>query len=74
MEKFALICLGIMLGIGLTNLLYNLFFKMKPSGVLKVAMDNEDGPYLFLELNEQVYEVCKKKKVLFYVDINRPRK
>lgn len=40
------------------------------SGTLKVYIpDQDDGPYLCVELNKTVGEVSKKKYVLFEVDV-----
>ena len=40
----------------------------KTSGVLKIDISDEDGPYLFLELDENPGEFVGKKKVCFKVE------
>lgn len=42
--------------------------KEEPVGILHIANDPEDGPYLFLELEKSPEELYSKESVVFYVD------
>lgn len=45
-----------------------IWFRNKNSGFLRVKNIDEDGPYLFLELHEDVQIMLKKKYVILKVD------
>lgn len=42
--------------------------KEEPVGVLHIANDPDDGPYLFLVLDRKPEELYSKKSVVFWVD------
>ena len=57
--------LGVILGVILSNI-YR--FKKTASGTLKIATDDPDGPYLFLELSkEDLANITHKKQVILAV-------
>ena len=43
--------------------------KLKPVGTLRVDCSDEDGPYLFLELEEGVHEIMNDTHVVLYVKV-----
>lgn len=57
--------LGVIIGAILSNI-YR--FKKTASGTLKIATDDPDGPYLFLELSkEDLANITHKKQVVLAV-------
>ena len=42
--------------------------RRKPVGVLLIDTSDPDGPYMFLELSEDVSTILKAKRVTFEVD------
>lgn len=41
------------------------------SGVLKIDTSDPDGPYLFLELHEEIGAISKQNHVTFEVDLSQ---
>lgn len=64
-----LVCLfvGILLGIGFMGWHHS---HKRTEGTLKVYIPDveDEQPYLYVELNEPVWNICSKKKVTFEVD------
>ena len=58
-------------GIVLGSLFTYLLLRLKTLGTLRVIESNEPGepPYLFVELNQSVNEVIKRKHVIFDVSL-----
>lgn len=59
--------------IGFIGFILGLFFMaygmaVKTVGTIRVDSSNEDGPYLFLELNKPLSEVSAQKYVVVNVD------
>lgn len=42
--------------------------RRKPVGVLRIDTSDPDGPYMFLELSEDVSTIMKAERVTFKVD------
>lgn len=40
----------------------------KPSGTIRVDISDPDGPFLFLELNDDLATVCAKTKIVCTID------
>lgn len=49
-------------------IVYNIVTKIPVSGTLKIDSSDPDGPYLFLELEENVHVIKRKNCVLLKVD------
>lgn len=59
--------IGILLGVILTLVIV----RRSKSGVLRVCIpdDPEEPPYLFVDLDQSVDSICRKKQVIFTVSI-----
>ena len=55
--------IGAMVGYILTTVIS----RLRTAGILKVVTADEDGPYLFLELSQNVGDVSKKKYISFKI-------
>lgn len=46
--------------------------RPKPAGILQIYIDDgsDEPPYLFLDLDESVTNICNSKSVIFDVSIN----
>lgn len=44
--------------------------RNQPMGALKIDTSDPDGPYLFLELNNELDEVVRHKVITLVVDLN----
>lgn len=64
MELVIVFVAGILLGFGVTFLI----LKDKPIGTLRIDSSDPDGPYMFLELESGVGDICTKTHVLLKVD------
>lgn len=60
-----ILVVGVLIGITIGIEIY----RHANYGCIKVYKTDEDGPYLFLELNKEVPELCKKQYVTFKVQI-----
>ena len=49
-------------------IVHNIVTKIPVSGTLKIDSSDPDGPYLFLELEENVHVIKRKNCVLLKVD------
>ena len=58
--------LSILVGVVLTLVV----LKRKTSGDLRMYVDEEDGPYLFVDLDAEPTIIMKKKYVIFKVNPN----
>lgn len=63
--------LSIMLGVVLTLIVV----RHRSAGTLKVYIpdDQDESPYLYVELDRSVESICKNKQVLFRVDMRNIR-
>lgn len=61
---FVTTAIGIIIGI----IIACIFFRPKVMGTLRLYNDENDGPFMFVELKEQPEEIMKKKRVIF--DVN----
>ena len=61
--------IGTIIGMLITSIV--VFFCMK-IGTLKIYIPDrqDESPYLYVELNKPVSYICKKKCVLFVVDVS----
>lgn len=67
MEMILVFCVGIVAGCIISKIIS----RMKIVGSLRVdTSDPEDGPYLFLELSQNMDVVAKKKYVVLKVNLN----
>lgn len=67
MEALLVFFTGVLFGLVLALLAY-LMFKEKPVGTLRVDRSDPDGPYLFLELHEDVSTVLRSEYITLKVD------
>lgn len=67
-----LFIVGILLGILLSLVMFAIRHKkiFTPVGCLRVDTSDPDGPYLFLELAEDVNTVCNREYVLLEVNMS----
>lgn len=67
MEMILVFCVGIVAGCIISRIIS----RMKIVGSLRIdTSDPEDGPYLFLELSQNMDVVAKKKYVVLKVNLN----
>lgn len=59
MEVVVVFLAGILLGFGMAFLI----LKDRPIGTLRIDSSDPDGPYMFLELEAGVGDICSKKHV-----------
>lgn len=64
-----LIVLSLIVGMMFGSILCCAFKRQKQVGTLEILLSDEDDPYLFLKLNQDVQSVISKKRVGFKVKI-----
>ena len=64
MELVMAFFVGVLLGFGIVYLMS----RDKPIGTLRIDSSDPDGPYMFLELESGVGDICARKYVLLKVD------
>jgi hypothetical protein len=62
------IIISLMVGLFGGIVLTKIFSKPKTMGTLRMYQDEDDGPYLFLELATDPHDVISKKEVTFKVN------
>lgn len=61
----------VVISIGLGVYIERMRSEPETTGVLKIDTSDPDGPYIFLELNEEVNTIMQQEYVTFKVDISK---
>ena len=65
--KIIIFVLGVVLGLVIAIILKKCRC-VNPSGTIRVDSSDPDGPFLFLELNEDLNAICSKDKIVCKID------
>ena len=68
MDLFLMFLAGVLIGVAISMLIKMLRSK-KPIAALRVDHSDPDGPYIFLELYEDIEELAKRKEALVEVKL-----